>query len=98
MSSNWLHSHNICPSFLDSLCGEDVHYHKDIMSDRLQEVKKNISAVGSFFLSRWDKYVCACQERITGVIKGGEEYDKIKTSPLLTEPVLANIRSPDAHK
>ena len=49
-------------------------------------------------MSRWDKYVCACQERITGVIKGGEEYDKIKTSPLLTEPVLANIRSPDAHK
>ena len=51
-----------------------------------------------FFLSRWDKYVCVCQERITGVIKGGEEYDKIKTSPLLTEPLLANIRSPDAHK
>ena len=53
------------------------------------------------FLSRWDKYVCVCQGRgrITRVIKGGEEYDdKIKTSPLLTEPLLANIRSPDAHK
>ena len=37
--------------------------------------------------------------RITRVIKGGEEYDdKIKTSPLWTEPLLANIRSPDAHK
>ena len=32
--------------------------------------------------------------RITRVIKGQEEYgDKIKTSPLLTELVVANIRS-----
>ena len=32
--------------------------------------------------------------RITRVIKGREEYgDKIKTSPLLTELVVANIRS-----
>ena len=72
------------------------------MSDCLVEVKKNISAVVRF-LSRWVGQICVrlsgWRERITGVIKGREEYDdKIKTSPLLTEPVLANIRSPDAHK
>ena len=50
-----------------------------------------------FFL--FDTNMCGsvrelASRRITRVIKGREEYgDKIKTSPLLTELVVANIRS-----
>ena len=80
-------------------CQSDRSYEKSFSRVIFSQVGANMffsAQICCFFL---DTNMCGsvrelASRRITRVIKGQEEYgDKIKTSPLLTELVVANIRS-----